>query len=72
MLMMTSERCPDCGQIIYMKLHPKLRLDGTLVQTPDNHADGCYLDQDGVLCITKFDEESHEPTYKCIFCGWSS
>mgnify|MGYP003630523740 CR=1 FL=1 len=64
MLLMTNERCPDCGQIIYIRLLPK-DMDNDLII-----ADGCYLDQDGCLVITRFDENSLLPDYTCIHCGW--
>ena len=79
MLMMTSERCPECDSIVYMMLHPKRNNDGEIIvfgmgtqNTPHGHADGCYLDKDGVLCIVRFDENTTEPDYRCIFCSWSS
>lgn len=79
MLIMTSERCPECDSIVYMMLHPKRGNDGEWLlhnddqaNVPHAHADGCYLDKDGVLCITRFDENTTEPDYCCIFCGWSS
>jgi len=82
MLIMTSERCPDCDAIIYCKPSPKTNNKGEIILTqhtsdidgtgevPHSIADGCYLDRDGVLVITRFDEDSCLPDYVCIFCGW--
>jgi len=64
MLLMTSERCPECHQIIYMRF---TRKD---VQNELTIADGCYLDQEGIMTITKFDDETIVPDYCCIHCGW--
>jgi len=64
MLLMTNERCPECGQIIYMRLLPK-DLQNNLVI-----ADGCYLDRDGLMIIAQFDEDTQTPDYCCIMCGW--
>jgi hypothetical protein len=64
MKLMTSERCPDCEQIIYMQLHRKS------MENDLNIGDGCYLDRDGVLVITGFDEDTKMPDYICIHCGW--
>jgi len=64
MLLMTSERCPDCTQIIYIRLLPKDIPHNLII------ADGCYLDRDGGLVITRFDETSVLPDYCCILCGW--
>jgi len=65
MLLMTEERCPECGQIIYMRLGRKSVADENLII-----ADGCYLNQDGVMTIVKFDDETIQPDYCCIHCGW--
>lgn len=82
-LLMTSERCPECDAIIYMKLYPKRNNEDSVavlphittevngVQIPHTIADGCYLDKDGVLCITIFEENTRQPDYCCILCGWS-
>ncbi len=64
MKLMTSERCPDCQQIVYMHLHRKDLKNDLVI------GDGCYLDQSGVLCIVNFDEDTKEPDYVCIHCGW--
>jgi len=64
MKLMTSERCPECQQIIYMQLHPKSTNNDLMI------GDGCYLDHDGVLCIVMFDENTLQPDYICIHCGW--
>ena len=78
MMLMTSERCPECDAIIYMVCYPKKRDDDSIIlpfqceDGPHAIADGCYLDRDGVLCITRFDEFTAEPTYACIMCKWES
>ena len=64
MKLMTSERCPECGQIIYIEFHRK-QLDNDLII-----GDGCYLDKDGCLIITRFDDETLMPDYVCIHCNW--
>tara|TARA_R110001606_G_scaffold108312_1_gene233417 strand:+ start:600 stop:827 length:228 start_codon:yes stop_codon:yes gene_type:complete len=64
MLLMTSERCPIDNQIVYMRLLPK-DMDNDLII-----ADGCYLDNEGILCIAMFDENTVQPDYICIHCGW--
>tara|TARA_R110000824_G_scaffold111767_1_gene260509 strand:+ start:255 stop:383 length:129 start_codon:yes stop_codon:yes gene_type:complete len=33
-------------------------------------ADGCYLDREGCMTITRFDEDTVLPDYTCIHCGW--
>ena len=83
-LLMTSDRCPECDAIIYMKLYPKRNSEDTVgvipwvttevdgVHVPHTIADGTYLDRDGVLCITKFDELSRTPDYVCIVCRWEA
>jgi hypothetical protein len=35
-------------------------------------ADGCYLDNDGILCIAMFDDNTTLPDYVCIYCGWTA
>ena len=81
MLIMTSERCPDCDSIIYIKPHPKLNNQGEIIisshkhkqtETPHTIADGMYQDKDGVLWMTRFDDETRLPDYCCIHCGWCS
>jgi len=79
MIVMTSDRCPHCDSIAYMLLHPKQNKAGEVIVYPEDgdqlkhaHADGCYLDRDGVLCITRFDDNTLVPDYVCIFCGWES
>ncbi len=65
MLLMTSERCPECTQIIYMRLPRKELPSEELVI-----ADGCYLDREGIFNITMFDKDTLQPDYICILCGW--
>lgn len=67
MLLMTSERCPIDNQLIYMRL---LRKD--LPSEELMIADGCYLDNDGILCIAMFDDNTTLPDYVCIYCGWTA
>ena len=81
---MTSERCPDCDAIIYMKLYPKRNSENTVaviphcttdvngVAIPHSIADGVYLDKQGSLVITRFDVLTRTPDYYCIFCRWSA
>jgi len=63
-----------------MLLHPKQNKAGEVIVYPMDgddlpkhaHADGCYLDRDGVLCISNFDDNTRLPDYVCIFCGWEA
>jgi len=64
MKLMTSERCVECDALVYMNVYPKDQ-PGVII------ADGCYLDRDGILCITRFNENTKEPDYECIVCGWN-
>ena len=64
MKLITSERCPQCGQIIYIELHRKQLQNDLII------GDGCYLDNDGCLVIARFDEDSLMPDYVCIHCNW--
>jgi len=66
MLLMTNERCPDCGQIIYIRLLPKDMANDLII------ADGCYLTRDGEFTIAMFDDKTVLPDYCCIMCGWLS
>lgn len=80
MLLMTSERCPECDSIAYIRIHPKFNDEGNMIVRRDaDHGgggpphvvgDGCYLDRDGILCITRFDDNTRMPDYCCLFCGW--
>tara|TARA_R110000824_G_C14654754_1_gene617088 strand:+ start:258 stop:500 length:243 start_codon:yes stop_codon:yes gene_type:complete len=78
MLIRTSERCPECDAICYLLAHPTLNTEGEIIvkeineedKIPHAIADGCYIDRDGVLCITQYDENTHQPDYYCIFCRW--
>ena len=83
MLLMTSNYCPQCDQLIYMKVYPKQKHEDSVMissfftevdgaKIPHTFADGIYLDKDGVLCITRFDELTRTPDYCCILCGWES
>jgi len=64
MLLMTCERCPECQQIIYMRLARKDTENELTI------ADGCYLDLNGIMTITNFDDNTTVPDYCCIHCGW--
>ena len=64
MLLMTSERCPECTQIVYIRLLPKDLQNDLII------ADGCYLTRDGEFTIAMFGEDSVLPDYTCIHCGW--
>lgn len=64
MKLMTSERCPECTQLVYLELHKKELQNDLII------ADGCYMDRDGTLVITSFDGDSCLPDYICIHCGW--
>lgn len=79
MIIMTSEYCPSCDQIIYMVCYPKKRDDESIILTaleyegnPHVIADGIYLDRDAILCIAQFEESTQAPHYYCIVCGWHS
>ena len=65
MLLMTEERCPECTQIIYLRFARKQVHDENMVI-----ADGCYLDRNGIMNIVRFDDETIQPDYCCIHCGW--
>tara|TARA_R110000751_G_scaffold157682_1_gene263177 strand:+ start:271 stop:474 length:204 start_codon:yes stop_codon:yes gene_type:complete len=65
MLLMTWERCPECGQTIYLRMARKQVADENMII-----ADGCYVDGGGVLNICMFDEDTQQPDYCCIHCGW--
>jgi hypothetical protein len=61
----TMERCPTCDALLYIVLHTFGDDEQTQI------ASCCYLDHDGVLCITPvFYESDQEPTYKCLMCGF--
>lgn len=76
-LLMTNERCPECGQIMYMLLHPKCKhdtYDPILIEIngeklPHIILDGVYVESEG-LVVTRFDEWTHMPEYYCIHCRW--
>lgn len=78
-LLMTNERCPECGQICYMLLHPKCKHDTydpilieiTGEKLPHIILDGVYAEAEG-LVVTRFDEWTHMPEYYCIHCGWKA
>ena len=65
MLLMTEERCPECTQIIYLRFARKQVADENMII-----ADGCYLDRNGIMNIVRFDDETIQPDYCCIHCGW--
>tara|TARA_Y100000401_G_scaffold115804_1_gene120197 strand:- start:1437 stop:1691 length:255 start_codon:yes stop_codon:yes gene_type:complete len=75
-LLRTSERCPECDAIIYMKIYPTLIPEGdvVIIETDNDEdlfiADGVYLDRDGVCCITQYDENTRQPDYYCLLCRW--
>ena len=78
-LIMTEERCPQCGQIIYMATHPKMNNDGDIIfhqidgqDMVHGIVDGVYLDRNNILWVVMFDDETKAPDYCCIHCGWSS
>ena len=76
-LIMTEDRCPDCGQIIYMVVWPKKRnaLDHIVIDyqgTKHGIADAIYVDRQGLLWTTRFDENTDMPDYTCIHCEWSA
>ena len=66
MLILTSERCPECDSIVYMLVYPQT----DVTRDGQSFADGIYLDKDGILNVTMLGENSVLPTYSCIFCGW--
>jgi len=84
MLILTSERCPECDSIMYMWLFPKRNNEGAVIiskftsnvdgtkECPHSLADGVYLEQDGTMVVTRFDEDTSMPEYCCIFCQWRS
>ena len=83
MLVMTSERCPNCDSIIYMVIYPKKSkvdnedvMKNILVYDVNGiehiMGDGCYLSKDGEMTVTMFDEDTWMPEYYCIFCRWTS
>jgi hypothetical protein len=78
-LLMTSERCPECGQIIFMVVYPKLDDMSTPITSqllwrgfPHTIADGCYLERDSTLVIVQFDQDTLAPDYYCLHCQWES
>jgi len=59
----TMERCPTCDSLLYIVLHT--------YGDENQIASCCYLDHDGVLCVTPvFYEYDQEPNYKCLMCGF--
>ena len=54
MKLMTSERCPECGQIIYMDLHRKDLKNDLVI------GDGCYLDLKNPIMFAFIVVGSHE------------
>ena len=83
-LVLTSDRCPECDAIVYMKLYPKRNNDESVaviphcttnvdgVEVPHTIADGVYLDKMGKLWVTRFEENTRTPDYYCIFCRWEA
>lgn len=74
-LIQTEERCPECGQTIYMVVWPKKRnaLEHIVINyqgTKHGIADSIYVDKQGMLWTTKFDDDSELPNYHCIHCEW--
>ena len=72
MRIMTSERCPECTQLLFIEIDGKIADDGKyLVINGHGIAANVYLDHNGVLNVVESDLDSHMPTYHCHFCGWS-
>ena len=75
MLIPTSERCPECDSLVYMKVYQKKENQENVINiNAGEHncfiADGVYLDQAGIMCIAFFDENTRSPDYYCIYCRW--
>ena len=75
MLIPTSERCPECDALVYMKVYQKKDNQESIINVNSGEhncfiADGVYLDLNGVMCITYFDEDTRPPDYYCIYCRW--
>jgi len=61
-LLRISEYCPQCDQLLYMKIF----------LGEYGHKDilaGVYCDRDGTLCVGGLDD-SLMPEYECILCRW--
>lgn len=77
MMIMTSERCPSCDALLWMKIDGKrqnaMREEEKDYIVVDGHglAANVYLDRDGVLCVTQTDDDSKQPEYQCLVCGWN-
>jgi hypothetical protein len=78
MLIMTSERCPQCDALLWIRIdgkkhrhHIPTERDAEYI-VYDGHglAANVYLDRDGVLCVTQTDDDSKQPEYQCVVCGW--
>ena len=72
-MLMTSERCPQCDALLWIKIDGKRRPeDMEQYLVIDGHGLGAnvYLDREGVLCVTQTDDNAHQPTYDCLVCGW--
>lgn len=74
-LIQTSERCPQCGSLVFMVTWPKKQDNLTNVVVnfqgmPHSIADGVYLDHEGILNVVQFDENTQQPDYFCIQCEW--
>ncbi len=48
MLIPTSERCPECDSLVYMKVFQKKNEEGIINHSNCFIADGVYLDQTGI------------------------
>lgn len=71
MRIMTSERCPECTQILWMEIDGKMDNEGRyLAINGHGLAANVWLDQNGVLNVSNQDLDSAQPTYHCHFCGW--
>ena len=76
MLIMTSERCPQCDALLWMRIdgkkhnHESEREGEYIVIDGHGMAANVYLDRDGVLCVTQTDDNSNQPEYDCLVCGW--
>lgn len=72
MRIMTSERCPQCTQLLWIELANKIGDDGDYI-TINGHGLGAnvFLDHNGVLNVVDSDMDCPHPSYHCHLCGWS-
>lgn len=72
MRVMTSERCPNCTQIIFIEIDGKIDDNGNYLSINGHGiAANVYLDQNGTLNVVEMDIDCRMPSYHCHFCGWS-